>query len=132
MINDKEIIESKQYAEQLKSKIIEIMDIHFSKPGKFYKLDKDHNAIPCSLMEWNNFFEENDRTVRNDTINDLNISTVFLGINHDIFGGLYIFETMIFDKNGEALHYQERYGSWKEAEEGHEKAIQWVLDGCKE
>ena len=30
------------------------------------------------------------------------------------------------------LDYQERYATWKEAEEGHKRAVQWVKEGCKE
>jgi hypothetical protein len=38
---------------------------------------------------------------------------------------------MIF-KGDNCLDYQERYSTWKEAEEGHQKAIEWIKNGCKD
>lgn len=37
---------------------------------------------PASLMEWANWFETADRRVAKDTIGDVDISTVFLGVDH--------------------------------------------------
>jgi hypothetical protein len=38
---------------------------------------------------------------------------------------------MIF-KAKRSLDYCERYSTWDEALEGHNKAIEWVKDGCKD
>ena len=42
-----------------------------------------------------------------------------------------VFETMVFDGDRSDI-YQERYATWKEAEDGHKRAIEWVKNGCKE
>ena len=39
---------------------------------------------------------------------------------------------MIKDDNNGWLDYQQRYSTWQEALEGHQKAIEWVNNGCKE
>jgi hypothetical protein len=106
----------------------------------FYKLDENKNAVPCSATEWGDQREEMRKTrskhVAEDYINDKRISTVWLGLDHGFefednknYKPL-IFETMIFEKGDEI--YCNRYSTWKESEEGHKKAIQWVKDGCKD
>lgn len=112
----------------------------FGKKDKFI-LDKDKNVIPASLFEWGQFFENNEeeRIVKKDKINGLKISTVFIGVDHNICRlydkeedhELHIFETMVFDGNMSDI-YCDRYATWKEAEEGHQSAIEWVKSGCKD
>lgn len=120
-------------------KKIEIPDLtdypHFEKfintKDKFI-LDKDKNVIPATLLEWGQFLQEthDERIVQQTDVEDLIVSTVFLGLDHSFDGSLHIFETMIFrDENG--IGYCERYSTWKEAEEGHQRAIEWVKGGCK-
>ena len=67
------------------------------------------------------------------------VSTVDLGIDHNFLGvgaPLY-YETMIFktDKKGNidfgGIDYQERYSTQKEAEIGHQKAIDFVNNNLK-
>lgn len=105
----------------------------------YYKLDENKNVIPSSLEEWANFIEGNSPTnyrhVGDEVINGYRISTVFLGLCHNFYHNSanipIVFETMIF-KEDKSLDYQERYSTWKEAEEGHKRAIEWVKKGCKE
>lgn len=104
----------------------------------FYKLDEDKNVILTDIIDWANFIEggasENYKTVGKDKINKLIISTVFLGLCHNYSqfpGRPIVFKTMIF-KGKKALGYQERYSTWQQAEEGHQRAIEWVKNGCKE
>ncbi len=90
-------------------------------------------------MTWANFLENNHtkRIVKKDDIGDMHISTIFIGLDHgfslldekemDDYKPL-IFETMVFKNNGGI--YCDRYSTWKEAEEGHQKAIDWVNNGC--
>lgn len=105
-----------------------------------YILDENNNAIPATLLEWGEFLEyQTDRKiVKQEEKDNHRISTVFLGLDHGLrefhernenYKPL-IFETMIF-KNGTDI-YCTRYSTWKEAEQGHEVALQWVKDGCKE
>ncbi len=98
-----------------------------------YFLNEDHTYRPCTLMEWGHQFESIDRHVAEDRINDCRVSTIWLGTDHNYHweGPPLLFETMVF-KNGASDIYCDRYSTWQEAEQGHERAIQWVLDGCKE
>ena len=81
-----------------------------------YILDGHTPKQVKDLMEWANWFETADRVVAKTTVRNLEVSTVFLGIDHSFGGSVPIlFETMIF--GGE--NYQERYATWEEAEAGH-------------
>lgn len=96
------------------------------KKDKFI-LDENKNVIPATLLEWSEFLEKThkERIVKRTEINGLRVSTVFLGIDHSFNGSLDIFETMIF-KGKKPLDYCDRYSTWQEAEQGHERAIQWI------
>lgn len=103
----------------------------------FYKLDENKNVVPSSVEEWAAFIEgkfpTNYRHVGDDVIGEKRISTVFIGIcyNYSPISDIpIVFETMIFDENRHGI-YQDRYSTWKQAEEGHQKAIEWVKKGCK-
>ena len=53
---------------------------------------------------------------------DVLISTVFLALDHNYFGGKPIlFESMIFGGKHDGLQW--RYHSWDEAREGHEQIL---------
>ena len=106
----------------------------------YYKLDENYNAIPCEVDElvWN----EKTRRVGNDIVGTklkrfinlisfgkfsvlIEISTVFLGINHQYSNGKpRIFETMIF--GGKYDQEMERYSTWNEAEEGHKRWVERI------
>ena len=104
----------------------------------YYKLDENKNVVKSSLEEWANFIEgrlpTNYKHVGDDTINGYRISTVFLGLCHNF---VYhdktpiVFETMVFKSRGSEI-YQRRYCMWQQAEAGHQEAINWVKNGCKE
>lgn len=99
----------------------------------FYYLLPDKTYRETDMYEWSEQFEEmwrkDERHVSSDIINDKYISTVWLGINHNHFGGVpLLFETMIFDSsdsNGNDI-YMKRHTTWDEAVKGHQKAIEWV------
>ena len=105
--------------------------------SNYYYLNDDHSVMPCSSSLWSIQFEEmkkNDtRHVNVDEINGCRVSTVWLGLNHNFFNEEVplIFETIIFNENSDSI-YMDRYSTWEEAQQGHEKAIQWVLDGDKD
>lgn len=92
----------------------------------WYKLDKNRNPIPCVPGEYptRDTTNESEWRVGNDMIGDIQVSTVFLSLDHrsvmDV-GEPIVFETMIF--GGEHDEYQERYRTWDEAEEGHKRAL---------
>lgn len=102
----------------------------------YFYLNDDHSVRECTLEEWANQFEElsmaDKKHVGMDEINDCDVSTVWLGMNHNYFGGRpLLFETMVFRGNSGLEEYCERYSTWDEAVEGHRKAIDWVINGCK-
>ena len=93
----------------------------------YYRLDAQHNAIPCSLEEYALQYQPDDpykRHVGDDTVEGIRISTVFLGIDHSFGGVPILFETMIF--GGVHDDYQERYCTWIEALAGHKRAVELV------
>jgi hypothetical protein len=59
------------------------------------------------------------------TIGQVDISTVFLGLDHNFFGGKpLLFETMVF--GGDNNEYQNRCSTWEEAESMHQLAVEMV------
>lgn len=104
--------------------------------GDYYILDENKNAIPCSVDDWIEQREQMRKTktkhVADEMIGHFRISTVWVGLNHNLGknGEPLLFETMVFDQNGDDI-YCAHYWTWQQAEEGHKKAIQWVKDGCR-
>lgn len=91
----------------------------------YYKLDENKNAVPCAdIHEFAKMYEHSDRVVKQEHIDDVFISTVFLGIDHRFIdnSGPILFETMIF--SGEHDQYQERYSTWAEAVRGHDEIVE--------
>lgn len=93
-----------------------------------YILEDGIPVLEPDLLKWAKWFEnaEENRRVAWTEIGDIKVSTVFLGIDHNFFGGgaPILFETMIF--GGEHDEYQERYYTLEEAVIGHEKAVSLV------
>ena len=83
-------------------------------------------VLACnSLAKWKLWMTNADRTVAQDSIGGVRISTVFLGINHQFGSGPpLLFETVVFggSYDGECR----RYSTWKEAEEGHKKMVEKI------
>ena len=118
------------------------MDEFGRKPTHF-KLD-GHVPVPCDLMEWAKEIEGTtgattvgqgiySRVVGRDTIKDVLVSTVFLGLDHNFTtdGPPILFETMAFDEGictGESVLYENRYSTWDEAEAGHKIVIDIMIN----
>lgn len=89
-----------------------------------YILDENRNPVPVTFDEWlklRPLEDDSKRRVGWDEKDGVQVSTVFLALDHAYGGGApLLFETMIF--GGEHDQYQERYSTWAEAEEGHRKA----------
>jgi hypothetical protein len=97
---------------------------------------KGHEPVPePDLMAWGRWMEDAGRHVALSIQGDVNVSTVFLGLDHSFgHGPPVLFETMVFRgempsvsgttiklaARGELL---ERYSTWDEAAEGHRR---WV------
>ncbi len=91
-----------------------------------YKLD-GRRAVPCdSMVEWSAWYEVADRRVAETWIDDVRISTVFLGLDHNPVPGAdpALFETMVFADD--TTHEMRRYFIWEEAEAGHAEMAELI------
>jgi hypothetical protein len=81
-----------------------------------YDLDKNKNVINTTKPA-----KRTKRWIVSQTeINGSFVSTVFLGINHGLFGRPKWFETMIFAVGKYEDFYCERYATYEEARAGHD------------
>src|SRR5262245_15434810 len=69
------------------------------------------------VIEWGSWFQTADRKVAKTQIDDVTVSTVFLGLDHGYGGRVLLFETMVF--GGEHDRMCERSATWEEAERVH-------------
>lgn len=93
----------------------------------YYILDENNKPVKSNIEEFLKWEEENPekRVIEKKTINDVEVSTVFLGLDHSFMSKIPIlWETMIF--GGEYDNYQERYKSYEEALIGHQKALDLI------
>lgn len=91
------------------------------------------------LMEWADWFQTANRVVSQDTVGEIMVSTVFLGLDHQWGDGPpLLFETMFFGVGSDSLpqeirDFQMRYSTVDEALDGHIAALQrieaYVLQG---
>ena len=96
----------------------------------WYILDENNKPVAsASIIEAATWLDKNPerKAVKQEHINDVRISTVFLTLDHawpkdDITPVLW--ETMIF--GGEHDQYMDRYTSYEDALEGHQKALNLV------
>ena len=90
----------------------------------------DKTPVPCINMRmWGEWCANRDnRLVAFTKVNNyIEVSTVFLGMNHAWKEGPPIlFETMVF--GGDMNEYQRRYCTWKKAESGHWRTVS-ILSG---
>ena len=96
--------------------------------GKFYRLNPDRSTSvidgPDPLMTWARAFESEDRRVAfTQLAPGVEVSTVFLGLDHEFLGDgpPLLFETMIF--GGPLDGEQWRYASYDDAMTGHQMAV---------
>ena len=93
----------------------------------WYILDENNKPIRSTVVDCGNWLEENPerKSVKQEHIDDVFISTVFLGLDHAWDSDIpVLWETMIF--RGEHDQYQERYTSYEDALEGHQIALNLV------
>lgn len=94
-----------------------------------YILDGKTPRPEPDLIKWAKWFEANvgNRHVAKTSIGDLQVSTVFLAIDHQFDQGPPIlFETMVFGGDDDM---QTRYHTWEEAERGHEAIVAKLCSG---
>lgn len=91
----------------------------------WYVLNENNDPVKVDMMTGARALAEKNRHVAEEIIGESRISTVFLGLDHSFFDGPpLVFETMIF--GGPEDGFMNRYSTWKEAEEGHKKAVELV------
>lgn len=93
----------------------------------------NREGVPISVKEFGRLHRDFSyvrvaRTTVMDAANPtkvLEISTVWLGINHNYFeyGPPLIFETMVFGEGSSVDEAMDRYATLKEAEEGHRSMV---------
>ena len=85
-------------------------------------------AVPCNdIIAWGKYFQTADRKVAKDSIGDVDISTVFLGLDHNWGDGPpLLFETLVF--GGSMDGEMERYPSWTDAVMGHKRMVKLVKE----
>ena len=96
-----------------------------------YYILVNHKVVASTLMEWADFFEVlANRVVKQETIEGVFISTVFLGLDHGwgMSEEPIVFETMILDGKDD---YQTRCATWDEAEKMHRTAVNVIQQYLK-
>ncbi len=89
-----------------------------------YILDSNGEPQPCdNLLRWSRWFETADRKIAKTQISeDVEVSTVFLGLNHSFGDGPpLIYETMVF--GGEHDGEMNRYSTREESLKGHKEMV---------
>ncbi len=93
-----------------------------------YLLSGTRPIAEPDLLKWAAGLEDSNRIVKQEDIGDVQISTVFLGLNNQFGNGPpLLFETMIF--GGPHDQWQDRYSTWDEAAAGHERVAQAIRNG---
>lgn len=93
-----------------------------------YILDENKSPVKASFEEWAGMFQSQNRVVAKTSTWNGEVSTVFLGLDHQYGDGPpLIFETMVF--GGTRDQDMERYSTWAEAEAGHAAMVKLVNDG---
>lgn len=121
---------------------------HKTIKGK-YILDESGEAKEITdIVEWAKWIQTGNRRIAEDEVGNYTVSTVFLGLDFS-FGkdsGPLLFETMVFVGELDTAKYMgainvvdavkvvskdgyfKRYGTRKEAEEGHKKIVESVKE----
>ena len=104
------------------------MNIYDENNLDFFILDSDKNVVPANMKQWGEFKQKLDnKIIKQDHAGGYFVSTVFLGIEHGFINDKpLIFETMIFPGEND---FDERYCTYKEALEGHERVCKMVENG---
>lgn len=92
---------------------------------RYYMLDADNQTVEVDdWMQWAEWFECGNRFVGYTEItSQINVSTVFLGLDHRFTGNgpPLLFESMVF--GGPLDGTIMRYSSWDDAEAGHKGLV---------
>lgn len=97
-----------------------------------YILDDDGNPVPePDLITWARSFETTKRIVDRTPVGEAEVSTVFLGIDHNFHlnGPPALFETLIFGGNHDMFGW--RYSTRAEALAGHVRVVAALTDNTE-
>lgn len=97
-----------------------------------YILEGKIPVAVSSLIDWAEWFETADRTVKKTQVGTTEVSTIFLGFpphQHGNGGPPLLFETMIF--GGKCDEHRWRYSTWEEAEAGHDRVVTELLEEAR-
>jgi hypothetical protein len=93
---------------------------------KYYALVGDEIVVCRDVIEWGMLFDREKRGIAFNRVGDVEISTVFLGLDHSFTGGEpVLFETMVF--GGEHEGFCERYTTKEKAVEGHNRVLKTLF-----
>lgn len=98
-----------------------------------YYILRDGKPVAAELLEWAAFFENPDnRRIDLTVVSDVEISTVFVGIDQGFVKGAapLLFETRVFGGDDEHLFW--RYSTIEKAKEGHLAAVELVRNAIAE
>ena len=95
---------------------------------RFYRLD-GHTPVRCTFAEFSNaMLDGASRIVAQNTVGELQVSTVFTGIDSNWGGGApVLFETMVFGLPDD-LQPQWSFPTWDEAMEIHNLLVATLTD----
>ena len=95
----------------------------------------DRSGRQLTLDEWSQLMEDDEyKVVERTHVGPYLVSTVWLGLNHNWWGGPpLIFETMVFDQGPGTErphhdHEMERYSTEAQARAGHDQMVAMVRD----
>lgn len=97
-----------------------------------YYILRDGEPVPVNdVLEWSRWIEDDPafdkrRIARTKVSEDVEVSTVFLGLDHSFLPGAtpILFETLVF--GGERDGEMERYCTLEDAMQGHERMLALV------
>lgn len=89
---------------------------------------KDKHPVPVDMLQAAKWLSEiNNKRIAFTEIRGIQISTVFLGLDHSFMSDIpVLFETMVF--GGTLDNEGERYYTYQEAEEGHKRMCERVVE----
>lgn len=97
-------------------------------PPRRYILDANGQPKPePDLLTWAQWLETAHRQIGLDTVGDVEVSTVFLGLDHNFerSGPPILWETMTFG-SGQPQEQRRCSGSREQAEAMHAEMVEWV------
>lgn len=98
----------------------------------YYILDHRRQPLEVSMAVWSEWMASAERHVALDERGDVQVSTVFLGLDHNHWGSgpPILFETMVF--GGPLDGQQQRYTTWRAAEHGHRAWVERALGDIRQ